>query len=126
MYAYTDLYLAHPLDSRTHFDIVVNSAYALLTTTFNYNLTNTRKPSLLVYEALCYSLHYIQHTYCMYVRHLITYAPHNVHINSFCSLHCICLDHVAPHVMISADNVAYYALFYTFSNIKHKPKPFNR
>ena len=38
-------YLAHP------FDIIVNSAYALLTTICNYNLTNTRKPSLLVYSA---------------------------------------------------------------------------
>ena len=34
------------------FDIGVNSAYALLTTVCNYNLTNTRKPSLLVYTAL--------------------------------------------------------------------------
>ena len=34
------------------FDVVVNSAYALLTTVCDYNLTNTRKPSLLVYTAL--------------------------------------------------------------------------
>ena len=39
--------------------------------------------------------------------------------------HFIFLGHVLPLVMISADNVAYYALFHTFSNIKHKPKPFN-
>ena len=31
MHTYTDLYLAHPLETWTPFDIVVNSAYALLT-----------------------------------------------------------------------------------------------
>ena len=47
-----DLCPAHPLESWRPFDIVVNSAYALLSTICNYNLTNTRKPSLLVYTAL--------------------------------------------------------------------------
>ena len=41
------------------------------------------------------------------------------------TLHFIFLGHVLPLVMIFPDNVAYYALFHTFSNIKHKPKPFN-
>ena len=41
------------------------------------------------------------------------------------TLHFIFLGRVLPLVMIFPDNVAYYALFHTFSNIKHKPKPFN-
>ena len=38
MYTYTDL--AHPLESWTHFDIVLNSAYALLTMPVTYKPTN--------------------------------------------------------------------------------------
>ena len=37
---YTDLYLAHPLETWTPFDIVVNSAYALLTMPVTYKPTN--------------------------------------------------------------------------------------
>ena len=40
MHTYTDLCLAHPLESWTTFDIVVNSAYALLTMPATYKLTN--------------------------------------------------------------------------------------
>ena len=40
MHTYTDLYLAHPLEARTSFDIVVNSAYALLTMPVTYKPTN--------------------------------------------------------------------------------------
>ena len=40
MHTYTDLYLAHPLESWTPFDIVVNSAYALLTMPVTYKPTN--------------------------------------------------------------------------------------
>ena len=40
MHAYTDLYLAHPLETRTPFEIVVNSAYALLTMPVTYKPTN--------------------------------------------------------------------------------------
>ena len=40
MYKYTDLCLAHPLESLTPFDIVVNSAYALLTMPVTYKPTN--------------------------------------------------------------------------------------
>ena len=40
MHTYTNLYLAHPLETWTPFDIVVNSAYALLTMTVTYKPTN--------------------------------------------------------------------------------------
>ena len=40
MHTYTDLYLAHPLETWTPFDIVLNSAYALLTMTVTYKPTN--------------------------------------------------------------------------------------
>ena len=40
MYTYTDLCLAHPLETWTPFDIVVNSAYALLTMPVTYKPTN--------------------------------------------------------------------------------------
>ena len=44
-------FLAMIKDFKFEFDLD-NSAYALLTTICNYNLTNTRKPSLLVHKAL--------------------------------------------------------------------------
>ena len=40
MHTYTDLYLAHPLETWTPFDIVVNSAYALLTMPVTYKPIN--------------------------------------------------------------------------------------
>ena len=40
MHTYTDLYLAHPVGTWTPFDIVVNSAYALLTMPVTYKPTN--------------------------------------------------------------------------------------
>ena len=40
MHTYTDLYLAHPLETWTPFGIVVNSAYALLTMPVTYKPTN--------------------------------------------------------------------------------------
>ena len=40
MHTYTDLCLAHPLETWTPFDIVVNSAYALLTMPITYKPTN--------------------------------------------------------------------------------------
>ena len=40
MHTYTDLCLAYPLETWTPFDIVVNSAYALLTMPVTYEPTN--------------------------------------------------------------------------------------
>ena len=40
MHTYTNLYLAHPLETWTPFDIVVNSVYALLTMSVTYKPTN--------------------------------------------------------------------------------------
>ena len=40
MHTYTDLCLAHPLETWTPFDIAVNSAYALLTMPVIYKPTN--------------------------------------------------------------------------------------
>ena len=50
MYTYTDPCLAHPLESWTHFDIVVNSAYALLTMPVTYKPTN-----VVIYPSIRYS-----------------------------------------------------------------------
>ena len=41
---------------------------------------------------------------------------------SFCLLHLNCLNHVSPHVMISPDDVAFYAQFSTLKLIKPKSK----
>ena len=45
MYTYTDLCLAHPLESYTPFAIVVNSAYALLTTPVTWIFSNISPPN---------------------------------------------------------------------------------
>ena len=47
MHTYTDLYLAHPLETRTPFDIVVKSAYALLTMPVTYKNQPTSSIPLL-------------------------------------------------------------------------------
>ena len=50
MHTYTDLCLAHPLESWTPFDIVVNSAYALLTIPVTYKPTNIITPPFIRYS----------------------------------------------------------------------------
>ena len=50
MYTYTDLCLAHPLESWTPFDIVVNSAHALLTMPVTYKPTNMIDSPFIMYS----------------------------------------------------------------------------
>ena len=50
MHTYTDLCLAHPLETWTPFDIVVNSAYALLTMPVTYKPTNVINSPFIMYS----------------------------------------------------------------------------
>ena len=97
----------HNLDKRVMKSIVsraglisISADYALSmvvncvvqrTSPISYNYTGiSRIPYKIcneVFRSFCYSIHYIQHTYCTNVRSHITHAPHNVHIHLFvCSI----------------------------------------
>ena len=60
MYKYTDLCLAHPLESLTPFDIVVNSAYALLTMPVTYKPTNVINSPFIMYSGTSAYNNYIE------------------------------------------------------------------
>ena len=67
--------------------------------------------------------HTLYTTYILYVRQ-ISYHVRTTQCShpSFCLLHLNCLDHVSLHVMISSDDVAYYAQFNTLKLIKPTSK----
>ena len=60
MHTYTDLYLAHPLEAWTPFDIVVNSAYASLTMPVTYKPTNVVNSPFIRYSGTSAYNIYIQ------------------------------------------------------------------
>ena len=58
MHTYTDLCLAHPLESWTPFDIVVNSAYALLTMPVTFKPTSVINSPFIRYSGTsAYNIH---------------------------------------------------------------------
>ena len=63
MHTYTNLYLAHPLETWAPFDIVVNSAYALLTMTVTYKPTNVVISPFIRYSGTsAYNSHFSQYS----------------------------------------------------------------